>query len=97
MRSFSDVISAWPGRGALAADCGTTYGVVKQWERRNSVPAEYWLRLIQGAEARGIRGLTLRLLAEIAAGTGGSDGARRQLEDVDEEKPRQLLSDGALP
>jgi len=71
MRSFSEVLARWDSRQAVAQDCGVTYGVVKQWERRGSVPARYWAALLKGAEARGIKGLSLELLQSL------TDPARR--------------------
>ena len=67
MQSFSDVLQRWPDRASVAVDCGVTYGVVKQWERRDSVPAAYWPALLEGARRRNIEGLTAEVLADLAA------------------------------
>lgn len=70
METFSTIIGLWPNRSQLAEDLDTTYGVVKQWDRRNSIPPEYWLRLVVAAKKRDIEGVTLERLAEIAEASG---------------------------
>ena len=75
MQTFSDVLALWPSRAEVAADCGVSYGVVKQWWRRESVPPEYWTALIDGARKRGIKGLNSDMLAGLAASSGRKVGA----------------------
>lgn len=66
MRDFRDVIEAWPSRADLAADTGARYGTVKQWWRRNSIPPEYWARLVTAARQRRIQGVIEARLAALA-------------------------------
>lgn len=66
MQSFSDVIRLWPSRGDLAADCCVPYGHVQQWERRDSIPPQYWPRLIEAAKARRFRGINADKLMSLA-------------------------------
>jgi hypothetical protein len=54
MKTFHDVIALWPSISALAADAGVTYGVAKQWRRRNSIPADRWAALVTAGQARGL-------------------------------------------
>ncbi len=65
--TFADVISKWPNAGALARDIGQNRGTVKQWRRRESIPPEHWLSVENAARRRGIEGVTVFALAEIAA------------------------------
>lgn len=66
MHTFSEVIRAWPNRSAMAADLRVDYGLVKQWERRDSIPAAYWPALVERASDRSISGVTLEMLARLA-------------------------------
>lgn len=67
MQTFISLLAAWPSRDEVAADCGVDVGVVKQWLRRDRVPAEYWIDLIDAAARRGIQGVTCEALVRIAA------------------------------
>ena len=67
MDQTKDIIRLWPSRAALATDCGVRVGVVKQWERRNSIPSAYWAATVAGALTRGIPNVTLECLAQVAA------------------------------
>lgn len=64
--TFPDVISKWPNAGELARDINIKRGAVKQWRRRESIPSEYWLDIESAARRRGIEGVTVFVLAEIA-------------------------------
>ena len=68
--TFPDVISKWPNAGELARDIKLTRGAVKQWRRRGSIPPEYWLEIERAARRRGIDGVTVFALAEMAEKTG---------------------------
>lgn len=67
LRTFSDIIDTWPSIAEFARDAGCSYEAARQMRRRNSVDSGYWLRITRSAEARGIPGITLDRLAEIAA------------------------------
>lgn len=67
MKSFADVIALWPSAEALAADLSLRGVTVRQWRNRNSIPAAYWGEIVAAAEARGATGLSLDVLAKIAA------------------------------
>lgn len=72
MTTFTDIINLWPTATELAADVSQTGLVVRAWRNRNSIPAEHWLRVVDAAARRGIEGVTLDLLARIAAGSSGT-------------------------
>jgi len=65
--SFRDVIARWPTTRAFARDAGCSPTLVRQWRHRNSVPARYWPRIVEGAARRGIVLVELGLLAQLAA------------------------------
>jgi hypothetical protein len=65
--SFRDVIARWPNTRAFARDAGCSPTLVRQWRHRDSVPAQYWPRIIEGAARRGIVPVDFRLLAQLAA------------------------------
>lgn len=67
MVSFLAVLALWPSLSDLAGDLGLPYGVVKQWRRRNSIPADKWQALVLAAQGRGFEHVTTDLLASIAA------------------------------
>jgi hypothetical protein len=65
MESFTNLIDQWPTRAKFADDCGQPYGVVHQWYRRNSIPAEHWPVIITAAKRRGLKGISLQQLANL--------------------------------
>jgi len=65
--SFRDVIGRWPTTRAFARDAGCSPTLVRQWRHRDSVPAQYWPQIVEGASRRGIALVDLRLLAQLAA------------------------------
>ena len=71
IKSFVDVIEAWPSQKALAADLDVSQAQLGVWKQRCRdrgaiIPAEYWNSLIAAARRRRIKGITLRLLADLA-------------------------------
>ena len=69
MDTFSSLISRWETKSVLADDCRVDYGVVHQWDRRNSIPGEYWNDVVKSAQKRGVDGVSLTLLANIKSKT----------------------------
>ncbi len=65
--NFRDVIARWPTTRAFARDAGCSPTLVRQWRHRDSVPAQYWPRIVEGAARRGIVLVDLKLLAQLAA------------------------------
>lgn len=68
MKTFADVIDLWPRpvTVTLAADLAEQPGTVRQWRSRSVLPDRVWRKVVESARARGIEGVTLELLAEIA-------------------------------
>jgi hypothetical protein len=65
METFSEVIRSWPTKAAFARDIGEEYGLVHQWDRRNSIPIDYWDVTVAAAKKRKIKGVTANLLKQI--------------------------------
>lgn len=66
IQSFADLLKLWPSAGELASDLDVKEVTARAWRRRG-VPSEYWLALVEAAQARSIEGVTLDLLAKLAA------------------------------
>lgn len=67
MESASDIIESLGGVTAVAAALSVPLGTASAWKTRDSIPPEYWETLVAEAVRRGIEGVTLDLLARIAA------------------------------
>ena len=52
--SFRDIIGLWPSPDALAAELGAKADTVRKWRQRDSIPAEWWMPLIEAAKARSV-------------------------------------------
>ena len=57
MRCFSDVIEAF-GVAPMAELLGVPDSHVRVMKARNSIPADYWSRIVKAAEDRGIDGVS---------------------------------------
>ena len=67
MESFSDVIRALGEPPGFAKAVGVAESHARTMKARDSIPPEYWQALVAAAEARGIEGVSLDLLAGFAA------------------------------
>jgi len=56
------IINLWPTIAECSRDVGQPYETVKQWRRRNSIPAEHWRAVIAAANAKQFQGVTLDAL-----------------------------------
>ncbi|MBT9370300.1 hypothetical protein [Rhizobium sp. CSW-27] len=65
--THADLIDKWLTLSDFADDIGVAYGTAKAMRRRNSIPSEYWLAAVQGAESRGFDCVTLKALAAAVA------------------------------
>jgi hypothetical protein len=66
MNSFRAVIELWDSREAMAADLGVKSQRVSKWWQRNSIPSEWWARVLAAEPARGA-GVTAEMLTSFAA------------------------------
>lgn len=65
-----DIIDSWPSRTVMAEDVGASYDTVKKWFQRNSIPAEYWLKVVRHAIKRDIAGVSFEVLDELKPPSG---------------------------
>jgi hypothetical protein len=69
--SFAAIIELWPSAAELSRDLTYVKEVtVRAWKVRG-IPAEYWAEIATAALARGIRGVTIKRLARLAAHHAG--------------------------
>lgn len=66
IRNFVAVTDLWDTLVTLADDLVVSEGVVRQWRRRDSIPARHWGALVAAAQKRGYGNVTLDLLARLA-------------------------------
>ena len=67
MQTFSDIIDAFGGTRAFALAINIPESHARTMKARGSIPAERWSRLVQAAKEHRVRGVTLEVLARIAA------------------------------
>jgi hypothetical protein len=75
--SFRSIIELWSSREAMAADlgAGADAGLMSKWWQRNKIPDKWWVRVASTEKAKN-EGITLEVLARLAAGAGVSEEAR---------------------
>jgi hypothetical protein len=50
------IYAAWEGNAeAMAADIGELGVTVRQWRNRNSIPPQYWPKIIEAAAGKGVK------------------------------------------
>lgn len=67
MQSFSDIITAYGGVVPFRDAMGLPDVNARQMKQRDSIPAGYWPRVVETAAEAKIDGVTLELLARLAA------------------------------
>lgn len=65
-QTFADIIDLF-GYAKLADALGRPEGTVSSWKTRNSIPPEVWSAVVAEAKRRGIKGVSLDLLARMRA------------------------------
>lgn len=63
--NHKSIIALWPNPPALARDLGVEPDNVYKWEKRNRIPAERWLDIVEAANSRGYD-VSLTKLADAA-------------------------------
>lgn len=67
LSSFAAVIEQWPSAAELSRDLNDVTDIsVRAWKVRG-IPEQYWLEVIESAKKRDIKGVSLELLARLAA------------------------------
>jgi hypothetical protein len=66
--TFSAIIGLWPSAADFARDVGVSNVVsVRVWKHRDHIPSDKWAVVVKAADQRGFSGVTLELLASLAA------------------------------
>ncbi|NSY10808.1 hypothetical protein G6L14_02105 [Agrobacterium vitis] len=65
--THADIINLWPSIAEFARDIGAPYETAKAMRRRSSIPAGYWVRVVDSASWRAFEAVSLSALAEAAA------------------------------
>ncbi|MPZ36647.1 MAG: hypothetical protein GEU95_01065 [Rhizobiales bacterium] len=66
-RTAADVMAKWPTDADFARDIGVKPTHAQTMKVRDSIPPGYWPAVVVAAAKRNIQGLTLEVLAKIAA------------------------------
>jgi hypothetical protein len=64
--SHLEIINRWPTIRAFADAIGVEYNTAKHIRRRRAIPARHWAALVDAAPKSGIKGITLKVLADAA-------------------------------
>lgn len=75
IKDFRGIIDIWDKPSGLADELDEKHGTVRQWYRRNSIPADRWNDVVLAAKKRGHKEVSLALLANLAA-SGSARKAR---------------------
>lgn len=67
IKTFRDVIAAWPSLSEFAKDIGVSENTAKLMRFRDSVAPEYWPFVVDHAKSRKIKGISLELLHKLRA------------------------------
>lgn len=73
-QSFRDIIDLWPSPDALAGDVGAKAETVRKWRQRDSIPAEWWLPVIEAGRKQGHE-VTADLFTQLAGRSKTSEAA----------------------
>lgn len=65
--THTDIINLWPSLSCFAGDIDVPYVTAKAMRRRGSIPAGYWVRVVDRAASREIPEVTFARLAELVA------------------------------
>lgn len=72
-KTASEVMAKWPTDADFARDIGVKPTHAQTMKVRDSIPAPYWSAVVAAAAKRNVQGITLELLAKIAALKLGRD------------------------
>jgi len=66
MKSAAHIIDGLGGSTAVGDLLELPATTVASWKSRNSIPARHWSAILRAARARGVRGITLKSLTQLA-------------------------------
>ncbi len=67
LASYTSILSKWPSLEAFGADIGIDGAHARTLKMRDALPSKYWMKVEKAAKKRGILGVDLKVLAQIAA------------------------------
>lgn len=67
MQTSSELIERFGGAAQMAAEIDVPANTIRQWAARDSIPAWCWQAIVEVAKRRAIDGVTLEVLADMAA------------------------------
>lgn len=73
--SHAAVVEALGGTGKVAAHLNVPLGTASAWKTRNAIPAAHWWAIVQMAAERGVEGVTVDALAQMAGNRERKDSA----------------------
>lgn len=82
MKDVATVLDALGGVTAASISLKLPLGTVSAWKTRNSIPFEYWDRIVTVARRRGEDGITFDALAGIAKATARQRRRSRKLAEA---------------
>lgn len=66
MKSYKSICGLWTDDRDLAEDTGATVAAVQKWRQRDKIPPGWWQSVVDAAERRNLKGVSLSVLANIA-------------------------------
>jgi hypothetical protein len=67
MKTFADIINAWPSAEVFADDLRLRYrSHARVMKVRNSIPEKYWPDVVDAARRRGIASISMQMLESAA-------------------------------
>lgn len=65
--TFAAVINLWENAAQYGRDIGISDVLARTHKKRNNIPSEYWVKVVEKAQERGFEHITYEKLAQIAA------------------------------
>ena len=67
MKSHRDIIDLWPAPSirSFADDLGLKYSTAQVMRYRNSIASDHWAAVVKAAHDRGLKGISMELLAAL--------------------------------
>ena len=65
MKSIREIIKSFGSIIEFSNDVGINYNTAKTMSARKAIAPQYWPRIVEAAEKKGIHGITLECLATI--------------------------------
>ena len=60
--SVRELQAQWPSYAVFARLVGVSEGAAQQWRRRDSIPPEYWPKVVKAANEQGLHNISIDAL-----------------------------------